>query len=98
MELQRGLVVLAKAGRDKNKYFAILEIKDSMAYIADGRKRRIEKPKCKNTIHLAVTNTLLSEEQLATNNMLHKALREKGFTKEYNMPQEYVAKGGQEVG
>lgn len=54
MNIERGSVVRAKAGRDKGGYFVVIkmDIKSGRAYIADGKRRKVEKPKCKNIIHL----------------------------------------------
>lgn len=97
MDIQRGLVVFSKAGHDKGNWFAVLSVEGNMACIADGRRRRLEKPKQKKIRHLAVTNTLLSEEALETNNALHKALFAKGFVKE-EVNKTQTPKGGQENG
>ena len=97
MEIQRGLVVQAKAGRDKGNFFAVLAVDGDVAQIADGRKRRVEKPKHKKLKHLAATNTLFSEEQFATNNKLHKALYEKGLGRKGTTPQT-TTEGGRGFG
>ncbi|MBR1481453.1 MAG: KOW domain-containing RNA-binding protein [Ruminococcus sp.] len=57
MEVKKGSVVRAKAGRDKDKFFVVLEVDGEYALIADGRRRRVEHPKRKKLIHLAPTNT-----------------------------------------
>ena len=52
MEICKGSVVTAVAGRDSGKRFLVLDIKDEYAYIADGRTRKSERPKKKKTKHL----------------------------------------------
>ena len=48
-----GRVVLAKAGRDKGKYFVIVgKIDEQYGLIANGTNRTIEKPKKKKIKHL----------------------------------------------
>lgn len=69
-----GTVVKAKAGRDKEGFFVVVKSEDGWAYIADGRRRKVESPKKKNPIHLAVTNTVLSHS-MDTNRNIRKALR-----------------------
>lgn len=74
-EYVRGLVVRARAGHDKGDFLAVLEAGDGWAIIADGKRRPLEKPKRKKQIHLASTDTVLSEEQMETNRKLRNALR-----------------------
>lgn len=45
-------IVVSLAGRDKGKLFVILKIENGYALIADGRSRRIVKPKRKKLKHL----------------------------------------------
>lgn len=56
MEIRQGSIVIAKAGRDKGRPFAVVEMPDSRtALIADGKSRPLERPKRKNIIHLQAT-------------------------------------------
>ena len=53
MDITKGSVVIAKAGRDKGRAFAVIEVlSDREVLIADGKRRPIERPKRKNVIHL----------------------------------------------
>ncbi len=70
-----GSVVRAKAGRDKDNFFVVLRVEDGFGFIADGRRRKAENPKKKNLIHLAPTNTTLTET-MDTNRKIRKALRD----------------------
>lgn len=74
-EYVRGLVVRARAGHDKGDFLAVLEVRDGWALIADGKRRPLIKPKRKKLIHLAPTDTVLSDEQMETNHKLRNALR-----------------------
>lgn len=48
-----GDIVFAKAGRDKDKPFVVTEVLDEQyVLLANGRKRRVEKPKKKKVKHL----------------------------------------------
>ncbi len=69
-----GTVVKAKAGRDKEGFFVVVKSDEKWAYIADGKRRKVENPKKKNPIHLTVTNTVLSHS-MDTNRNIRKALR-----------------------
>ncbi|MEG0978986.1 MAG: KOW domain-containing RNA-binding protein [Oscillospiraceae bacterium] len=75
MELQKGSVVRSKAGRDSGLFLVVVEVLDEFVLICDGKQRPIERPKRKNTLHLALTNSRLTSEQMQTNNGLRKALK-----------------------
>ena len=74
MTITTGSVVRAKAGRDKDKFFVVLRTEEGFAFIADGRRRKVESPKRKKFIHLQGTNTVLSET-MDTNRKIRNALR-----------------------
>ena len=75
MTIQKGSVVRALAGRDKDGFFVVLGVEGSYALIADGKRWRIQSPKRKKLIHLAPTNTVY-QGSIETNPQLRKALRE----------------------
>ncbi len=61
--------MVAKSGRDKGKKLVVTEVIDNeYVMIADGRRRKIEKPKKKKIKHLQLTNAkkinILSNSQL----------------------------------
>ena len=72
--MQTGRIVKAKAGRDSGRFFAVLSVENGYAYIADGKTRRIERPKKKKLIHLAATAGQLGVDELETNRKLRRAL------------------------
>ncbi|MGN0497780.1 MAG: hypothetical protein ACI4F6_01745 [Acutalibacteraceae bacterium] len=76
MDFERGLVVRAKCGRDKNRFFVVISCEREYAYIADGKTRRLEKPKRKNLKHLFVTDTVIPESSLNTNKLIKAELRQ----------------------
>ena len=56
MNFSAGDIVLSKAGRDKNKYFIVMEIVDeNFVMIADGDIRKVDNPKRKKCKHLENT-------------------------------------------
>jgi len=56
-EVELGQVVMSCAGRDKGRFMLVVGIIDSQyVYIADGKLRKIEKPKKKKLKHLKVLN------------------------------------------
>ncbi len=65
----------AKAGRDKGGFFIVLDTDAEYAYIADGRRRKVEHPKRKKLIHLAPTNTVI-EGSFETNPQIKRILKE----------------------
>lgn len=69
-----GQVVLSKAGKDSGSFYVILSEENDVAYIADGKLRKVEKPKRKNVKHLAPTKTVLAPEAYETNARLRAAL------------------------
>ncbi|MBR1535156.1 MAG: KOW domain-containing RNA-binding protein [Ruminococcus sp.] len=73
MEIKEGSVVIAKAGRDKGKPFAVVDVINSRTVlIADGKSRPLEHPKRKNIIHLQAT--AMSVDCNTTNRQLRKDL------------------------
>ena len=75
MDITKGSVVIAKAGRDKGKAFAVIEVLGGReVLIADGKRRPIERPKRKNVIHLQATRTTV--DCITTNRQLRNILKE----------------------
>ncbi len=75
MDIQKGSIVRALAGRDKGGLFVVLDTEGSYACIADGKRRRIQHPKRKKLKHLAPTHTVCSGST-ETNPQIRKAIRE----------------------
>ncbi len=51
--LEVGQLVCSKRGRDRGKFFLVVELIDgAFVYLVDGEKRRLENPKRKNIKHL----------------------------------------------
>lgn len=75
MNIVKGSLVFANAGRDKGGCFAVLEVHESFVYIADGRERKILKPKRKNIKHISATNCVIDTGEL-TNKKLKKLISE----------------------
>lgn len=75
MDIRQGSVVIAKAGRDKGKAFAVVDVMNSRTvYIADGKSRPVENPKRKNIIHLQATGATVDCN--ATNRQLRIFLKD----------------------
>lgn len=69
-----GQIVCSKAGRDKGYFLVIVEEKDGLVFVCDGKERPLERPKIKNPKHLGFTKTVLLEENFKTNKSLRKSL------------------------
>jgi len=84
LEVFAGDIVFSKAGRDKDKPFVVIQVLDAQfVLLADGRVRRVDKPKKKKIKHLIKSGRAAEgiKEKLAagtkvTNPDLKRALAE----------------------
>lgn len=83
MSLSVGKLVISVAGRDERRVFAVIGENEAHLILADGRKRRIEKPKTKKVKHVEFLDVELSQDALEllkkgemTNKMLYRSIRE----------------------
>lgn len=53
VDIQVGNIVKANAGRDKGRYFVAIAASGGFVYIADGKERKLQKPKRKNPKHIS---------------------------------------------
>ena len=74
MNLEKGTVVKSLCGKDKNKYFCVLDKQGDYVLYYDGCVRRLEKPKRKKIKHVQVTRVKLQTEILQVNKHIKKAL------------------------
>lgn len=74
MQPETGTVVISKAGKDKGLIFVVLQCDGLYCLIANGKLRPLEKPKRKKLRHLQLTNMRLTQQDMATNRALRKAL------------------------
>lgn len=75
MNIQIGSIVRALAGREKDSFYVAVGIHDGFVEIADGKERKLEKPKRKNIKHISPTNTVIDTDGL-TNKKLRKLIAE----------------------
>lgn len=73
-EIKIGSIAKSKAGRDKNLFLVVLDIKGKYAFVCNGKQRPIEKAKKKKLIHLAPTNTVLDINNLKNNKVIRREL------------------------
>jgi ribosomal protein L14E/L6E/L27E len=59
-----GTIVKSLSGHDKNSFYIVVGFKNNMPLIADGRRRKLAKPKAKNPKHIAKTNTVTEPAEL----------------------------------
>ena len=52
MEIELGMIVYSKSGRDKGRPFVVTGIEGDYVYLVDGDMRKLAKPKRKKKIHL----------------------------------------------
>ena len=76
MKLIIGSVVRAKAGRDKDGFFAVKAFDDKNCFIADGKSRKLDKPKRKNLKHISLTDSVIENINGITDKKLRTLLKE----------------------
>lgn len=52
MEIDKSSLVVSKAGRDQGQLFYVIDADEQYVYLADGKSRRLEKPKRKKRKHI----------------------------------------------
>ena len=75
VDIKKGFLVCVTAGRDKGNLFVAADAHDGFVYIADGRKRKLEKPKRKNPKHISPVGECIDTENL-TNKKLRRLINE----------------------
>ena len=81
MDIAKGDLVIATAGREKGKLFLVLDTQDEFLLLADGKARRVETPKRKKCRHVQrmasgpdrIAARIRSSENI-TNSELRRAL------------------------
>ena len=63
MELSRADIVISTAGRDAQQYFYVIDTKEDLVAIANGKERKLEHPKWKKRKH--VRKVARSESRVA---------------------------------
>lgn len=72
--LQAGRIVRSIAGHDKDKFYLIVGVAGNRVFIADGRLRKLGRPKAKNVLHVRPTNAVLDMKIVTTDKKLREAL------------------------
>jgi Ribosomal protein L14E/L6E/L27E len=56
-----GQIVQVTQGRDSGKYAVVIGVEDRFVYIVDGDKRKFDRPKKKNLLHVRLLNEVARE-------------------------------------
>ena len=52
MEVDKSSLIVSKTGRDKGQLFYVIDTDEQYVYLADGKSRKLEKPKRKKRKHV----------------------------------------------
>lgn len=67
-------VVLSLTGRDEGQLLAVVREDEKGVWLADGKRRPLERPKRKNPRHIRPLGIELGRQAMTTNRALRKAL------------------------
>jgi ribosomal protein L14E/L6E/L27E len=73
--METGSVVKSIAGHDKDRFYLVLRLADGFAWIADGKLRKRDRPKRKNTRHLRETSAVIDVNAVLTDKKLRGLLK-----------------------
>lgn len=54
--MEKGNLVVATKGKEKNQIFVIMNVEDNFAYIVDGKRLKLTNPKKKSMKHLEIAS------------------------------------------
>ena len=78
MEISKSDIVISLAGHDKGKLFYVIDTDGVYVLLADGKQRKVEKPKRKKRFHVAKVlrpDSILAEKILSGEKLLNSELR-----------------------
>jgi ribosomal protein L14E/L6E/L27E len=78
MDISKSDIVISLAGRDKGKFFFVLETDGEFLVLADGKTRKLENPKRKKRKHISLaarTDSRVAGKILAGEPILNSELR-----------------------
>ena len=78
MDISKSDIIESLAGRDKGKYFYVIDVEDNYVLIADGKGRKLENPKRKKLKHVrrvTRTETRVAAKILNGEKVLNSELR-----------------------
>ena len=80
--MEKGNLVIATKGKEKNQYFVILSIDNKFAYIVDGKRLKTVNPKKKNLKHIQkaskekLSDIVLDDKNARVNMAIRKFIKE----------------------
>lgn len=75
MQLKEGMIAKSIAGHDKNRFYLIVSVTSDKAFIADGKRRKLEKPKEKSFKHLRGTKDIADVTLYNSNPKIRRLLK-----------------------
>ena len=76
--MQAGTVVRILSGRDSGKLMMVTSGDENSVFVADGKRRKLAKPKRKNIKHIAATDIIIEEALVTGNKKLIRLLKNIG--------------------
>ena len=76
MQYKPGMIVWSDAGHDQNCFYVVVAVGEGYVYIADGKRRKVENPKRKNSIHIKRTSAEVPVSDIDTNKKIRRVLRD----------------------
>ena len=75
MNITAGTVVISRAGHDCGRAMLVVRTDGEFLFVADGKERKLDKPKKKNKKHVRATSRVIKPAGL-TDRSLRRTLRE----------------------
>ena len=75
MNITAGTVVISRAGHDCGRAMLVVRTDGEFLFVADGKERKLDKPKKKNKKHVRATSRVINPAGL-TDRSLRRTLRE----------------------
>ena len=74
-----GTIVKSGAGHDAGRFYLVVKADHDAVYIADGKRRKLSKPKRKNPRHLQKTNRIIPLKETDTDRKIRRALHDLNY-------------------
>jgi len=78
MDISKSDIIESLAGRDKGKFFYVIDVEENFVLIADGKGRKLENPKRKKLKHVrrvSRTETRVAQKIMNGDKVLNSELR-----------------------
>lgn len=77
--IETGSIVWSKSGHDSGSFYLVVKVENGFAYIADGRRRKLNAPKRKNMRHLSLVNRTVDVAEMDTDKKIRRVLWDYNF-------------------